>query len=418
LCSDDDNNASENKVLLASSGEEQLPATDKGQSSMSWAAIPGRRWSGVIFAVIFYLYDLFVRLLPSEITTTLQAEFNLNASQVTSGFGSSVFLAYACTQLLHGILLDVFGARMHLTASALVAMLGNLLFAFAPADSAGLAVAGRFLSGLGIGGAFLGLFKVLTLTFNPKQQGIMLGISVAIGYSGGLLVNAPFRAVVTALGWRHAVAATTIIPVSCMAGFCVCLVDSPLHSAASSEGSNRTSPRASLREAFARTTKELFVVLHSRKLYMFAVCAGGVDTPFETLAGLWGVAFFEQAQDMTANEASFLVSLFVVMTTCCITLAGLANNRIPSHHARAKVMTVCIGVGLIGLLPFVTQGAVPYGVLVLGLALVSIGQASITLGWLWLAEEGLLSGVATALVPPTPSPSASQQQGQPWWVSS
>jgi MFS family permease len=202
--------------MLAGSRDKQYGATElkqvlvspnvDGVQEVSWKSIPTRRWISTGVVILFFLFDIFARLLPSAITTTLQQDFDFNASAVSSAFGSSVFAAYACTQLGHGILLDVLGPRRQIALMAFIATGGNLLFALSPSNGAKIAVAGRVMTGVGIGCAWLGCFQVINLNFAPSQRGVVVGVALAIGYMGGLICNAPLLALVHALGWRHAVA--------------------------------------------------------------------------------------------------------------------------------------------------------------------------------------------------------------------
>ena len=401
-------------------GAEPLIRTEDPLLRVCWSDVPFERWCGFGVAVLFFLFDVFARLLPSAITTTLQTEFALNASEVSSAFGSSVFIAYACTQLVHGILLDMVGPRRLLAVCAIISAVGNLMFAISSRDNVALAVIGRALTGTGIGCAWLGLFNVITLTFVPHQQGVILGAALAIGFLGGMVCNAPFLALVNAIGWRHAVALMTVLPAACAVGFYTCISDLSLHARPRSDGpvqgddaavpkrssddpakvletSGNTASQVSLRAACTSAAAEFKVVSRSYKIYLFALMLGGIDAPLETLAGLWGVTFLEQTQGLSAAQASLAASLLIVVVAVCITAAGFMNNRLPSHHARTKITAFFVAVGVVGMLPMVVQRRLPVPLLIGGLLLLGLGQSAVTFGWVLLAEEGLGSGVATGV---------------------
>ena len=95
--------------------EPLLPAGVPG-----WSAVTTKRWLGWGVSALFFCFDVFARLTIDVIRDTLQSEFDLTASTVTTYFGSSFFYAYAAMQIPMGFGLDALGPRK-------TYFLGNLL---------------------------------------------------------------------------------------------------------------------------------------------------------------------------------------------------------------------------------------------------------------------------------------------------
>ena len=80
---------------------------------------PGHPLAWIVWAVpaFFFLYEYILRILPGMIEQTLEREFAINESEMGGALGMYYF-AYAPMQLVVGILLDRYGARVLLAGAA------------------------------------------------------------------------------------------------------------------------------------------------------------------------------------------------------------------------------------------------------------------------------------------------------------
>src|SRR5436190_24105200 len=92
---------------------------------------PPRIWHGVLAwstGAAFYFYPFVHRVAPSVMVDELMRDFA--ASGAVVGYLSAVyFYAYALMQIPVGVLMDRFGPRRLMSAAALVAALGSVVFA-------------------------------------------------------------------------------------------------------------------------------------------------------------------------------------------------------------------------------------------------------------------------------------------------
>jgi hypothetical protein len=129
-------------------------------------------------------------------------------------------------------------------------------------------------------------------------------------------------------------------------------------------------------------------------VYFFGLISGGIDAPFETLAGLWGVSFMKQTQGMSASAATSAESLLVVVVAVAVIGAGFVDNQLATHRSKARATAFFCCVGFVGLVPLVLQRQVPLPMLLIGFVLLGLGQAAVTLAWALVAKLGLGSGVS------------------------
>ena len=141
------------------------------------------------------------RAVMALIGPALALEFGLSAADLGL-LAAILFAGYGLVQLPVGIALDLHGPRRVQALAALVAGAGFLLSAVA--DGAFLLGCGRFLTGLGVGSALIGLIKAHTLWFPPARVAALTGTAVFLGAIGGLCATWPMQALLPYAGWRGA----------------------------------------------------------------------------------------------------------------------------------------------------------------------------------------------------------------------
>jgi predicted MFS family arabinose efflux permease len=148
------------------------------------------------------------RSVVATVGPLMAVELGLSASGL-GALAAVFFASYALAQLPIGVAMDVHGARKVQTVLALVAACGFALCALAP-DTGVLAV-GRFITGIGIAGALIGIMQANRQWYRPDQLAQMTGAAVFIGASGGLAATVPVQLVLPYIGWRGAFAGLALL---------------------------------------------------------------------------------------------------------------------------------------------------------------------------------------------------------------
>jgi predicted MFS family arabinose efflux permease len=141
------------------------------------------------------------RAVMALIGPALALEFGLSAADLGL-LSAALFVAYCLMQLPVGIALDLHGPRRVQAAAAAVAAVGFAVSALATGPWS--LAAGRFLTGLGVASALIGILKAHTAWYPKERVAGLTGIAIFIGSTGGLLVTLPLQAVLPAIGWRGA----------------------------------------------------------------------------------------------------------------------------------------------------------------------------------------------------------------------
>jgi len=160
--------------------------------------------------VAIYAISQFLRNSIGVIANDLARELALSATQ-TGLLSSAFFLTFAAVQIPIGILIDRYGPKRVMLATAVVAVAGTVLFALAP--SASVLIAARALMGLGCSTFFMAPLVIYARRFPPERFAGLTSIQMGGANLGTLAATAPLAASSAAIGWRGSflvVAAITV----------------------------------------------------------------------------------------------------------------------------------------------------------------------------------------------------------------
>ncbi len=148
-----------------------------------------------------YFFSYFQRVaIPGTIFDELQSIFSLSGKAVT-GLGSITLLAYGSMQILAGIASDRFGGFKTFFLGSVFLSVSSILFPFSYSPS--MLYFTRAMVGFGASFIFISLIKILSTIYEPKDFPLYLGISIILGYSGGIVATYPLERTVHVIGWRN-----------------------------------------------------------------------------------------------------------------------------------------------------------------------------------------------------------------------
>ncbi|MBR2069776.1 MAG: MFS transporter [Candidatus Gastranaerophilales bacterium] len=154
----------------------------------------------IIIATIFYFLANIQRVaIPGAVFNVLQGDFLVNASKITM-LGAIFSYVYALTQLIVGLLVDKLGGFRVIALGCIIFTLGVLIF---PHSNSLLGLyLSRALVGFGSATFYLSTIREVKKYSSDKNFSLSISYMLFIGYSGGIIANAPFVALVNQTGWR------------------------------------------------------------------------------------------------------------------------------------------------------------------------------------------------------------------------
>ena len=294
------------------------------------------RW--LIFGImaVAYIFVYFHRLSPAMVAVDLQKSFATSGSFMGL-LASAYFYPYAVMQFPAGLLSDSFGPRKTVTLFLLIAALGSLLFAMAPALD--VAVAGRVMVGLGVSMVFIPTMKILSQWFRIREFAFMTAILTTMGGLGALTAASPLALMTGWVGWRSSfeiIAAGTLL-IAVLVWLFVRNRPEDMGWPSVAE-IDHLGPGATAPPIVISTWEGARRVVTERSFWPIAVWFFFLCGIFFGFGGLWAGPYLRQVYGMTRSEASHVLNMIAVGMIVGSPLVSFLSDRV--FHSRKEVLTL------------------------------------------------------------------------------
>ena len=275
----------------------------------------------IAIAWLFYLCSFIARVEPSVLAVDLMQEFSIS-SYILGGCVSIMYLAYVPLQIPCGILIDKLGIRKMIFFSGLLCALGTFLFGIA--ESVWCLKIGRFCIGAASAPAFLCCGKVAAEYFPKDKFSLLMGLSMAIGCSGGVFGTVPFAMLVDKIGWRNS---TFIISIACFIVAFLALI-------------------------FIKNSEEKVVknemplllgvknLVKNKKIWLIGFYGMIAYLPLSALAELWVVPFVQLRYALSTDTAAFSASVIFIGFGAGGIVAAWCAKKINSYKKTIILFTI------------------------------------------------------------------------------
>jgi MFS family permease len=293
-------------------------------------------WTMWGLGAALYLIGFYQRVAPAVITEELMQDFAIGAAGL-GNLSAFYFYSYVAMQTPTGILADRLGPRRLLSIGALVAGIGGLVFALAPSFIwAGI---GRLLIGGSVAVAFVGMLKLASNWFAPRQFALATGMALFCGIIGAVCAGVPLRLLVNAVGWRSVMVVSAIITLIVAIAIWLLVRDDPAEKGYASYFSEHSEANES--QTIIAGIREIF---RYRNTWLLCLIPGGVVGCILTFSGLWGVPFLISQYGLLPSQAAGLNSAMLVAWAVGGPLCGGLSDRI----GRRKPLYVICNIALVG----------------------------------------------------------------------
>jgi len=294
-------------------------------------------------ASTFYLYEYFVRVMPSVMEEELQTHFVVGAGVLAGSLGMYYFI-YSPMQMIVGAIFDSFGGKRIIVAACVIVALGCFLPSISTQTLA-LMTAGRFLMGLGSAFGFVGCVYLSTVWFHPKQLALLAGLTTMLGMIGAIIGQAPLSFLVDNIGWQRSWAVAGWLGIACTVMLLLLIPRTP-----TTEVDRRKAFRGST--PFANICKSLFAVLKNPQTWLIGLVGGCLYLPLTVFADLWGIQYIRHVAGITKQEAASVVAMLYLGWLIGSPFAGWFSDYIGMRAGLMKWGTFLCFLLLSGMLLF------------------------------------------------------------------
>lgn len=311
----------------------------------------------VLLGASFYLYEFFLRVMPTVITSELMSAFSVGTGQLGQLIGC-FFYAYAIMQLPAGLLCDRFGARVCLTAAVCVCALSTLCFQ--GTDHFLLASLSRLAIGAASAFAFIGPLALSARWFPADKQALITGCVQIMGCIGAIFAGKPIRMMVQTVGWRISLYYAGLFGILLTGLFFLILKDSPNVKEHDNQSTDNTDIASILRS-----------VAKNKINWYVGFAAFGSWAAVAIFAESWGVPFLSLIQAQSDDQSAQQLMWVWISMAITSPAAGWISNHMKE---RIRPTMVLLGMGLVASLFLIVFQ--PSSSWIVNIMLIAIGTSS------------------------------------------
>jgi predicted MFS family arabinose efflux permease len=204
-----------------------------------------------------------------------------------------------------------------MTVFYLAALAGVVLFALA--DSPGILVLARLLTGTGMACGFIGALKIIALQFPPDRFATLSGVVVSVGNAGIVVATTPLVLWAQGLGWRTTFLLVGLFHLAVTLAFVFAFRDG--------RASRQEAPAA--RDAdWRRQIQGLRLALQDRQVWLISWSAFIRYGILAAVQGLWAGPYLMDVMGLppvTAGNLLFILTLGVVVGN---PVSGFLSDRV------------------------------------------------------------------------------------------
>ena len=309
-----------------------------GNGVIMQAKSPSYLQSSLPFIVVslstgFYLYQFFLRVIPTIITHELQQAYSIDAGSLGLLF-ACFFCTYAAVQIPAGLLCDKYGPKACLVVSVFICAVSTFIMYFT--NIFYFACLSRLLIGAVSACAFVAPLTLASRWYPPEKQALITGMVQLTGCLGAYLAGSPATYLINYLGWRDTFLLSAVGGFALCSLFALILQDFP--------ADYTVTDKSSATSGSSGVIQRLYSVISLPQNWAIGLCAFGSWAPVTVFAESFGVPYLCALQNVSKAYASWQISWVWIAMAISSPLAGWVSNKMQQRKLPIFVLLV---IGLI-----------------------------------------------------------------------
>ena len=280
----------------------------------------------IITTVFYFLANIQRVAIPGAVFSLLQTDLSVCASKITM-LGAIFCYVYAFCQLIVGLMVDKIGGFRVIAIGCIMFSIGAILFPIS--DNLFFLYLSRAMVGFGASTFYLSAIREVKKYAKDSNFSLAVSYILFIGYSGGVVANAPFVAVVNQYGWKNTLFALGSFSIILSIIFLIILfIFKPVHIEQESKFS--LSP-----------FKEILSNKKNRYIFIFGATNYGL---YYVLQSVIGKKFLEDFCNFNVNQSALILSIMAIISACAGTITAYISKKIGSKTVIFKfagMLSVC-----------------------------------------------------------------------------
>ena len=279
----------------------------------------------------FYLYEFFLRVMPSVITQELMIDFNINQT-LLGQFLATFFYAYAFAQIPAGLLCDQYGPKKCLIYAVLIC--GLATYVLQHTNNLLIASSARLAIGAVSASAFIGPLSLSARWFPSHLQALVAGCVQVMGCLGAIFAGQPLARIVQTWGWRPCLYYTAWIGIVLAVLFYWIIQDSPEETVMQKESKSEN----------INTRDILKQVCSNSQSWAIGILAFGSWAAIAVFAESWGIPYLSKLQNISVDQAAEQAMWVWISMAVISPIAGYWSDYIKN---RKKPILLFLSIGLV-----------------------------------------------------------------------
>lgn len=281
------------------------------------------RWSIYAVLILAYMSVFFHRMAPAVVSAELMTAFHTTGAALGS-LAAMYYYVYTAMQLPAGVLADTVGTRAVATLGNLIAGVGSILFGLA--ETMEMAMAGRFLVGLGVSVIFVGLMKSNTVWFRERIYGLISGVTLLLGNIGSVLAAGPLAWLLGHVSWRSAFVGIGVLSLLLALLSLLIVRNRPEH--AGFPSLRAMEGKAAHAEREKHWLHDMGKVWSNLRVWPGFWFNFGMAGSLFAFAGLWGIPLLRDVHGLSRDEAAQYTTLTLLAMAVGTLLLGWISDRL------------------------------------------------------------------------------------------
>ena len=273
-------------------------------------------WTICCIAALYYCYAFILRVFPSVMKSGLSQVFHFDAT--TFGLMATFYyIAYIPMQLVVGIIVDRFGAKIVLSLACLIATLG--VFMFIVSKNIQSLEYARFMMGLGSAFGYVTVLKLASLWLPPNRFAIMAGLTTGLGMWAAISSLFIFTKTIQTLGFRHLLMFLLVIGIIL---FVIILLTVKSHP----PKDKNTSTIEII--TFVQIFKQLWSMLFKPQMWLIGTIGLVLYLPSSVFLDLWGLPYLRVVDHLTMYQANISILMIFLGWSISSPIIGAISDSI------------------------------------------------------------------------------------------